>query len=76
MRRAAIATVAPCCARARAVASPIPLEAPVTSATVPVSSVLVLMSTPLPAYAPAKAGRSGVAGSGLDGSPGGGSDTL
>src|SRR5262245_21127595 len=37
LRRAATATAAPCPARASAVASPIPLDAPVTRATVPSS---------------------------------------
>src|SRR3954451_1787861 len=41
LRRAATATVAPCAASARAVASPIPLLAPVTSATVSRSSLLM-----------------------------------
>src|SRR3954469_13017829 len=41
LRRAATATVAPCAASARAVASPIPLLAPVTSATVSWSSLLM-----------------------------------
>jgi len=41
LRRAATATVAPCSARARAVASPIPLLAPVTSATVSCSALVM-----------------------------------
>src|SRR3954451_11080901 len=41
LRRAATATVDPCAASARAVASPIPLLAPVTSATVSWSSLLM-----------------------------------
>jgi hypothetical protein len=53
---AAIATVAPFWARARALAAPIPLEAPVTSATVPVSSSPVFISPrSLPTDGPAKA---------------------
>jgi hypothetical protein len=56
LRRAAIATVAPFWARARALAAPIPLEAPVTSATVPVSSSPVFISPrSLPTDGPAKA---------------------
>src|SRR4051794_36464342 len=41
LRRATAATVAPCAASARAGASPIPLLAPVTSATVPWSPLLM-----------------------------------
>src|SRR5689334_3669177 len=46
LRRAATATVAPCSARARAVASPMPLLAPVTSATVPCSAVVMARGLP------------------------------
>ncbi|GAA0978763.1 hypothetical protein GCM10009562_24780 [Nocardioides aquaticus] len=57
MRRARTATAAPCADRARAVASPIPLEAPVTTAVRPVSvcSVMTPSSAPRPPDPPTPA---------------------
>ena len=57
MRRAATATVAPCRASALAVASPMPLLAPVTSATVPSSRSQPCPGTAVPTQAHASSAQ-------------------